>query len=136
MYSASSSIRLETAPTLIGGKKFSVGSRVVVAFRQMHFDGGVYSYGVHASVPERFIRSNTLTHSPSHRLFGGGISYWPGRFIARQEMAVFIALVLPRFNVEVVGDRKFPELDAEKATTGLMIPKSGEDVLLQLTSRV
>ena len=134
--SASSSICLVTSPTSIGGKKFSVGSRVVVPFRQMHFDGGVYGYDVDTLVPERFIRSNTLTHSPSYRPFGGGISYWPGRFIARQEVAVFIALVLARFNVEVVGDRKFPELDAEKPTTGLMSPNPGEDVLLQLTSKV
>ena len=109
---------------------------MVVPFRQMHFDGGVYGYDVDALVLERFIRSNTLTHSPSYRPFGGGISYWPGRFIARQEITVFIVLVLPRFNVEVVGDSKFPELDTEKPTTGLMSPKSGEDVLLQLTSRV
>ena len=134
--SASSSIRLVTTPTSIGGKELPAGSRVIVPFRQLHFDSNVYGPDVDDFAPERFIRSKTLTHSSSYRPFGGGISYCPGRFIARQEVGVFVTLVLARFKVEVAGDMKMPELDAEKPTTGLMSPKPGEDVLLKLTPRL
>lgn len=101
----------------------------------MHFDGSVYGPDVDMFVPERFIRSKTLSHSSSYRPFGGGVSYCPGRFIARREFAMLVALVLARFDVEVVGDNKFPDLDSGKPTIGLISPKPGEDVLLKLTPR-
>ena len=133
--SASSSMRLVTAPTRIGGKQLPVGSRVVVPFRQMHFNDSVFGPDVDAFDPERFIKSKNLVHSSSYRPFGGGISYCPGRFIARQEVAVFVALLLKMYDVEVAGDGKFPELDSGKPTTGLMSLKEGEDVLLKLTPK-
>lgn len=133
--SASSSIRLVTAPTTIGGKNFPVGSRVMVPFRQMHFDQRVFGDDIEGFHPERFVEKKGLTNSTSYRPFGGGISYCPGRFIARQEVAVIIALLLRGYKTEVVGDGKFPELDAGKPTTGLMDVKAGEDVLLKLTPR-
>lgn len=133
--SASSSIRFVTTPTSVGGKELPAGSRVIVPFRQLHFDGSVYGPDVDAFAPERFIRSKALAHSSSYRPFGGGISYCPGRFIARQEVGVFVALLLARFKVELAGDTKMPELDVEKPTTGLMSPRPGEDVLLRLTPR-
>lgn len=125
-----------TAPTFIGGKELPTGSRVVVPFRQLHFDGSVYGPDVNSFVPERFIRSKTLDHSPSYLPFGGGISYCPGRFLARDEFSVFVALVLSRFDVEVVGDKKVLELDTMKPSTGLLSPKPGEDVLLRLAPRL
>lgn len=133
--SASSSIRLVTAPTTISGKTLPVGSRVIVPFRQMHFDERVFGGDIEGFRPERFVENKGLVNSTSYRPFGGGISYCPGRFIARQEVCVIIALLLRGYKTEVVGDRKFPELDAGKPTTGLMDAKVGEDVLLKLTPR-
>ncbi|CAD6446126.1 2e5bed58-8b25-417b-ab5c-118505115baa [Sclerotinia trifoliorum] len=133
--SASSSIRLVTAPTKIGGKILPVGSRVIVPFRQMHFDERVFGGDIEAFHPERFVENKGLVNSTSYRPFGGGISYCPGRFIARQEVCVFIALLLKGYQTELVGDRKFPKLDAGKPTTGLMDAKIGEEVLLKLTPR-
>ncbi|KAL9095448.1 MAG: hypothetical protein Q9165_002319 [Trypethelium subeluteriae] len=134
--SASSSIRLVTAPITIGGKKLPQGSRVIVPFRQMHFDGRYFGQDVDSFNPERFVKNKNLTHSPSYRPFGGGISYCPGRFIARQEVGVFITLLLHRFDVGLGGNRKFPELNNEKPTTGLMDPKPGEDVHVVLRPKV
>lgn len=133
--SASSSIRLVTAPTTIGGKALSVGLRVIVPFRQMHFDERVFGGDVEALHPERFVENKGLANSTSYRPFGGGISYCPGRFIARQEVCIFIALLLKGYETEVVGDKHFPKLDAGKPTTGLMDAKTGEDVLLELMPR-
>ena len=135
MCSASSSIRLVTSPTAIGGKILPKGSRVIVPFRQMHFDDEYFGANVNEFDPERFVKNKKLTHSPSYRPFGGGISYCPGRFIAHQEVMVFLALLLGRFEPRVVGNGKFPQLDNSKPTTGLMSPRNGEDVLVELTPK-
>lgn len=132
--SASSSIRLVTETTYIGSKRFPVGSRVMVPFRQMHFNEHVYD-SPHVFDPERFILNKKLAHSTSYRPFGGGISYCPGRFIAKQEVCVFIALILKKYDIAVHGNQQMPELDTRKPTTGLMSPKDGEDMVLRLRAR-
>lgn len=134
-YSASSSIRLVTVPTVIGGKLLPTGSRVMVPFRQMLLDPNAFGVDVGVFNPERFIRDKRLAGSASYRPFGGGSSYCPGRFIARQECVVFIALLFSKYDVEVGGERKVPQLDIGKPTTGLMSPCEGEDVVLLLAPR-
>lgn len=135
IYGDGSSIRLVTAPTSIGGKALPVGSRVVVPVQQLHFNRSIYGPDVNEFAPERFIRSKNLTHSSSYRPFGGGISYCPGRLLARQEVSVFIALALAKFDVEIVGERKVPVVDQGKPAAGMMSPKLGEDLLLRLSPR-
>ncbi|ERF70298.1 hypothetical protein EPUS_06339 [Endocarpon pusillum Z07020] len=135
IYGDASSTRLVTAPTSIGGKALPVGSCVVVPAQQLHFNRSIYGPDVNEFAPERFIRSKNLTHSSSYRPFGGGISYCPGRLLARQEVSIFIALALARFDVEIVGERKFPVADKGKPTAGVMSPKPGEDLLLRLSPR-
>ena len=81
------------------------------------------------------MRNEKLGHSSSYRPFGGGLSYCPGRLIARQEVAVFVAVMLKRFDVDVVGDGRLPKLDDRKPSTGMMSPGVGEDVLVKLRPR-
>jgi cytochrome P450 len=130
--SASSSMRIVTKPTVIHGKSFPIGSRIMIPFRQLHFNAAAYGSDVNRFNPKRFVHSKTLAQSPSFRPFGGGISYCPGRFIAKQEVCMFIALVLKNYDVEVVGDDGVPALDTGKPTTGLMSPVDGEDTKLRL----
>lgn len=125
-------MRLVTTPTHLGGKLFPTGARVIVPFRQLHFDTSVYGSDPRVFDPERWVRNKKLTSSPSYRPFGGGVSYCPGRFIARQEVVVFIALLLEKFDVKAVEGQKFPRLDEGKPTTGLMSPMDGEDLLISL----
>ncbi|KAF7511886.1 hypothetical protein GJ744_003119 [Endocarpon pusillum] len=135
VYDGVSSTRLVTAPTSIGGKALPVGSRVVVPVQQLHFNRSIYGPDVNEFAPERFIRSKNLTHSSSYRPFGGGTSYCPGRLLARQEVSVFIALALARFDVEIVGERGVPVVDKGLPAGGVMSPKPGEDLLLRLSPR-
>ena len=124
-----------TAPTTISGKEFATGSRVVLPLRQLHFDSRVFGTDVNEWVPQRFMRNEKLVHSSSYRPFGGGLSYCPGRLIARQEVAVFVAVMLKRYDVEIVGDGRLPRLDGRKPSTGMMSPGIGEDVLVRVTPR-
>ena len=112
------------------------GSRVIIPFRQLHIDEDAYGSDADNFNPERFVRSKTLVHSASYRPFGGGVSYCPGRFLAKQEVVLFIALVVARFDVKVAGNGHFPQMNDMKPTTGLMSPRDGEDVLLELRPKV
>ncbi|KAF2014264.1 cytochrome P450 [Aaosphaeria arxii CBS 175.79] len=133
--SASTSLRLVTAPTIIGGKELPVGSRVAVPARQTLFMPEAFGDDADVFNPERFIRDEKLTKSPSYKPFGGGTTYCPGRFIARQECSVVIAILLKNFNTDVLGEGKAPELDLTKPTTGLVTPKDGQDVIVRLSPK-
>lgn len=108
---------------------------MVLPLRQLHLNSSVFGTDVNEWVPQRFVRNEKLGHSSSYRPFGGGLTYCPGRLIARQEVTVFVAVMLKRFDVEVVGDGKLPRLDGRKPSTGMMSPGPGEDVLVRLRSR-
>lgn len=130
--SASSSIRLVTKPATLGEKRFLPGDRLVAPFRQLHFNEQVYGVDAEMFDHERFLRDKGLTRSGSYRPFGGGVSYCPGRYIAMQEVRVFVTLVLHRFDISLQGSQRFPHIDAGKPTTGLMEPLPGEDVVMSL----
>lgn len=133
--SASSSIRIVAEPVTLGGKRFRPGARIVCPFRELHFDPTVYGPDPTLFDPERFIRDKTLTRSSSYRPFGGGLSYCPGRFIARQEVNVFIALALHRFDIGLVAGQNFPVMEVEKPTTGIAGPVDGNDLLINVSVR-
>ena len=68
-----------------------------VPFEQ--FDRAVYGHEDHVFDPDRFLRNKTLARGASYRPLGGGTSCCTGRFLAKQEVRTFIALVLHRFEL-------------------------------------
>lgn len=134
--SASSSIRKVVSPTIIGGKKLPTGARVMFPFRQLHYNEDAYGEDVMSFNPDRFLQGKNLPRSSSYRPFGGGTSYCPGRFIARQEVYYVAVFMLHRFKIRVLdrpGSKDkpvFPRMDEWRPTTGLMSPVSGDDVLI------
>lgn len=131
--SASSSMRVTTVDTIIGGKKIPAKSRVMVPTRELHFDSSVFGPTSSSFQPDRFLTSkDDLTKSASFRPFGGGISHCPGRFIAQQEIKMVVVLILRNWEVEIVDGSNMPELETKIPTTGVMGPKEGGDVLLRL----
>ena len=131
-YSASYSIRTVAQPTILGGKKFERGSRIIAPFRQLHFDHAVYGHDDHVFDPERFLRDKTLARGTSFRPFGGGTSYCPGRFLAKQEVKMFIALVLHRFELSLEGKQDFPMIEVGQPTTGIAGPMARSDVTVRI----
>lgn len=131
-YSASYSIRTVAEPTILGGKRFGKGSRIIAPFRQLHFDPTVYGHDSHVFDPDRFLRDKTLTRGASYRPFGGGTSYCPGRFLAKQEVKAFIAMVLHRFEFSLDGKQDLPLIEDGKPTTGIAGPVNGDDVYVRV----
>jgi hypothetical protein len=60
----------------------------------------------------------------------------PRRFIARQEVYVFITLFLHRFETRLgKGSGVFPRFQLATPTTGIISPKGGDDVVVDLQEK-
>ncbi len=55
--------------------------------------------------------------------YGGGVSMCPGRFLAHEEVKLFVAMLLDRYEVELLDDR-LPSLDQRRAGLGILPPLS------------
>ncbi|KAL9128014.1 MAG: hypothetical protein Q9217_003208, partial [Psora testacea] len=78
MTAYSASVRHLTEDTVIGGKTLRKGNRVMIPYRQLHFNEEVFGKGIKLFDPERFIKDESLHRSTSWRPFGGGITQCPG----------------------------------------------------------
>lgn len=136
--SSAISVRNVLAPTIIGNKTLIPGMKVFMPYRQLHFDTSVYGPNPQEFDHERFLRDKGLEKSPSYRPFGGGTTYCSGRFIARREVLTFVAVVLWRYDIEVLGRTSsppgtdFPRMDERKPCLGIIGPMPGDDVVLQI----
>lgn len=132
----SSSVRFITEDTVIGGKVLRKGNRLVIPYRQLHFDESVFGKGVSEFQSERFIKDPGLTRHSSWRPFGGGSTQCPGRFLARQSVMIFVSMVLQRFNIEKSPTSQgFPLAEEGNPVLGLMDLKEGSDLVIRLTPR-
>ena len=141
MTNSASTVRSVESNTVIGGFVLRQGSKVLMPYRQLHFDELVYGVDANEFDPERFLKRKNLRNSPSYRPFGGGSTYCPGRFIARQEVLAFIAYVLRRFELKLANakpgasEQKFPRLEAKKPSLGVMGPILGDDLKVRIKKR-
>lgn len=137
---SSSSIRSVASETVVGGYTFRAGMKVIIPYRQLHLDEAAFGPDAHNLDPQRFLKHKNLHRNPSYRPFGGGSTHCPGRFIARQEVVGFVAIVLNRFDV-MLGRREpgfaqaFPLLEERKPCLGVMGPAEGEDLIIEVVQR-
>ena len=129
-----SSARPVVAPTTVGTAVLRPGATLLVPFRQLHYAPEFFPDPT-GFRPERFLEDPRLEAAPFFRPFGGGTTYCPGRTIARRESLGFAAAVLLGYEVEVVGDRRFPRLDMRKPKLGVMDPVGDDDVLVKIRAR-
>ena len=136
------SARKIVAPTTLGDKVLNSGNTILIPFRQLHHNRHVFGNEPSNFEPERFLHDPDLKKNPSYKPFGGGVNYCPGRFLAKQEMLVFVALVLNRFDIQLAThspsgeklsrDQKFPKLDMSTPALGVNGPVRGSDVFVKL----
>ena len=142
MTNSSSSVRNVISDTIIGDSVLRSGTKVLIPYRQLHFDEAIFGIDAQEFDSERFLRQKSLHKSPSYRPFGGGTTYCPGRFIARQEVVAFVAFVLKRFELEVPCaendgiSNTFPRLEEMKPCLGVMGPVQGSDLIVRIQRRV
>ena len=141
MTNSSSSVRSVVSDTVIGDFVLRSGAKVLIPYRQLHFDEATFGANAQEFDSGRFFRQKNLHKSPGYRPFGGGSTYCPGRFIARQEVVAFVAYVLQRFELEVSDVEKdgtpnaFPRLEEKKPCLGVMGPVHGNDLIVSVRQR-
>jgi cytochrome P450 len=127
-------IRDVARETQIGNKTLKAGARVIIPYKQMLRDPDAFGHDAEVFRPARFLENKDLVKSPSFRPFGGGTTYCPGRFLAKKEVLLFVALVLARFDVRK-RDRQgvIPRLEEKRPCLGVLSARDGDDLLISVT---
>ncbi len=133
------------APTQIRSKVLRSGNSILMPLRQLHYDEAIFGDDPARFDPERFLKKKNLRNSSSFKPFGGGVSYCPGRFLARQERLYFVALVINRFDIELIAEilkdgkpstpQTFPKLDESTPALGVNGPVTGSDAYISIRKR-
>ena len=136
MTAFSASVRLITEDTKIGDSVLYKGKRMIIPFRQLHLNEEVFGGDVTSFQATRFLEREKPLKSSSWRPFGGGVTVCPGRFLAKQSVMAFIALLLHRFEINLYGPQGMPQRELRRPTLGIVSRKEGtNDLLVQLTQR-
>ena len=128
------SARKIVKPTKIGDKMLASHNTILIAFRQLQMSKEVFGADPSKFDPERFLKDKTLIKSMNFRPFGGGANYCPGRFLARQEMFMFVTLVIQRFDISLSSQtiQQFPAIDITTPSLGINGPQEGQDVFVNI----
>ena len=131
------SVRLVKKDVIIGGKLMRKGNRVMVPHRLLHFDETVFGDDITSWRPQRWLdeAGRKLPSSPSWRPFGGGKTKCSGRFLAKFFVTAFVATLLRRFDIEMVGNPPMPQADVGRPVLGIISVKEGQDYLVSITKR-
>jgi cytochrome P450 len=135
IYTSSASMRYIDADTHVGGKLLRKGNRIMLPYRSMHENPDVFGTDVASFDATRFVKHPALRRSPSYHPFGGGATLCAGRFLARQEVMRFIGTALWLYDIELVGEQKFPRMDGFKPTFGMMATLEGDDFEVRITAK-
>lgn len=132
------SVRSVAEDVVIGGKRMRKGNRVMVPHRLLHFDEDVFGENIDDWLPERWLETETgrkLPNSPSWRPFGGGKTKCSGRFLAKYFVTAFVASLLRRYDIEMVGSPKMPKPDVGRPVLGIISVREGDDYVVSVTKR-
>lgn len=132
------SVRKVAAPIVMGGKKLLPGNTVIVPIRSLHYNADVFGRNATQFDPKRFLDNPQLEKNPSYRPFAGGLTYCPGRFLAKRQNVGFVAMLLHRFDIEVVnrergpkGEMAPPQIDQDSPSLGIMGPVKGTELFVR-----
>lgn len=121
----------------IGDLHFQPGTRVIIPSRQTLIDANVFGAEPESFNEKRFLNNPCLHKSPSFRPFGGGISYCPGRVMAKKEVIGFTIALFKKFDISLLYEKqKIPKMDTAKPCLGIMDVVDGEDLLLRVRKSV
>ncbi|MCJ1308652.1 hypothetical protein MMC25_002305 [Agyrium rufum] len=131
-----SSARNVDAPTTIGPYTLLPGAKILIPYRQLHYDEEYFGPDVQEFNPARFLENKDLHRSPSFKPFGGGTTHCSGRFLAKRAIVALAATMLHFYDLEMVDkERGVPRLDLTKPTLGVMDAVDGEDFVVQVRAR-
>ena len=130
--------RKVTRATHIGGKLLRPGGMVLIPTRQLHSNANVWGADHEEFDESRFAENPSLRRHSSYRPFGGGVSLCPGRQIAKEQVLMFVAILLHDFDIRLNEDtgQKFPALNGKAASLGVIGPAKGMEILVDVSIRV
>lgn len=131
----SASVRYINQDTEINGFILRKDSRIIIPYRQLHFNEEVFGDAIEEFLPDRFLKNPKLEKSSTWRPFGGGETMCPGRYIAKHAVMIFVAIVLHRFDIELAYPQPFPRTDDCKPVVGMVSAMKGDEVMVRLRSR-
>ena len=133
-------MRTVLSPITLQNKTLAPGSIAMIAIRELHANTDVFGPNANEFDARRFL-GNDLDKSSCFRPFAGGSTYCVGRLLAKRLSMVFVATMLERFEIEVVGRDggkqgvSAPVPDHVTPSIGIMRPKRGEEVFIRLFER-
>lgn len=131
-----SSVRNVDATTTVGNKTLIAGAKLLIPYRQLHYNAEIFGPDVHTFNPSRFLDNKDLHKSPYFKPWGGGLTHCSGRFVARREVLALTAVILTQYELTVANKEVgLPKFDLTKPTLGVVDPIGGQDVLLELRPR-
>ncbi|EED20399.1 cytochrome P450, putative [Talaromyces stipitatus ATCC 10500] len=125
--------------TVFTGKRLRRGASLLVATSTLQRDKAVWGADADEFVPNRFLRSPYLAKVANYRPFGGGISHCSGQHLAFVEMAMVVACLLDRFDMQIVPgveETAFPQPFKAAPLLGIMHVREGDDKLVMLVPRL
>jgi len=136
---SSTGVRMAESDVQLGGYTIKKGSLLLLPTSHLHRSRESWGQDADTFRPDRWTKLD-VDHDGAgggagqFRPFGGGVTHCPGRFIARRGLLAFVAILLDRYQVEMVGAPKEP--DMKKPGVGVMDPAGGVSGLkLKLTPR-
>ncbi|KAF3054024.1 hypothetical protein E8E11_008790 [Didymella keratinophila] len=131
---ATSLARVIMSPCVIGGKALVPGRKIMLPISALHHDASIWGTSPAVLDSNRFVSNPKLAKSTSYRPWGGGPTMCPGRFFARRSVNALVAILLTRYELEVVSD-EFPEMDGARPSPGIAPVTKGHDVKVKCTPR-
>lgn len=134
----SNTFRKVAVPTVLGTKVLKPGNPVMIPVRQLHYNESAFGGNAGQFDAERFFKEPSLNKSLNYKPFAAGVTYCPGRFLAKREVLVFVATLLHRFDIEVSNwgsekeGRRPPEIDHVSPNLGVMSPVKGTELYIRL----
>ena len=130
---AALSSRVVTKDTDINGWTYRAGGALLVSYRTLHFQKAVFGEDINEFDHTRFLHK-TLNRDKNFKPFGGGSTLCTGRFLARREVLLFVAMLLTDWSV-TRQSTSMPELELFKPSLGTVSPKEGHEVIVRLRRR-
>ena len=138
LHGGATAVRRVREVTTVAGYSLQPGADVMVPYRELLLHQGTWGDDAECFNHERFLHNATLSSSKWFKPFGGGTTYCPGRMLARQVSLLFLATVLHKFDIEVVGgcdSQPFPRMNEAVPTAGILSPHIGQDIRVRISKR-
>lgn len=130
------SVRIVTDPAglKIGGKVIPCGARVFAPPRQLHMDEKVWP-NAHEFLPDRWLAENVVGKKDNYKPWGGGVTFCPGRFLAKSTIRSFLAIAVARYDMQLEPGQTEAAFKRDEPVNGPMYPADGMDLKIRLSSK-